>query len=111
MLPSSQGGGDPQNVSLAEYGQPLSPNVVALRVNMLGPDPSVPFPSFAELQKGLGQASPYFCLWVMALFQAVKVILANLLCCKHFSERFLKECSLFDPKKEEETIPAASVQV
>lgn len=83
MLPSSQGGGDPQNVSLAEYGQPLSPNVVALRANMLGPDPSVPFPRFAELQKGLGQASPYFCLWVMALFQAVKVILANLLCCKH----------------------------
>ena len=79
---------------------------------MLGSDASTPFPSCAELQKGLGQAPPHCCLQVMTLFQAVKVIRANLFCCKHcFWKGFWKDAGFLAQKKEEETIPAASVQV
>lgn len=66
---------------------------------MLGSDPSIPFPSCADLQKGMGQAPPHSCLCVMTLFQVVEVILPDVFCCKHcFWKVFWKDAAFLAPK-------------
>lgn len=85
--------------------------MVALRANVAGSDPSVPFPGVLNFGRAWGRLHFTLVSGLMALFQAVEVILANLSCHRCCFGEGSGGMQPFQPKKEEETIPDASVQV